>query len=224
MQITRLELQTPDLIEQALYYSETLGLDTRIIDGDQVLVRTGATELFFTKADENQNCLYHFAFNIPENQFDTARQWLGLRAEILADADGNTTIHSKGWNSDSLYFKDAAGNILELIARYELQNPSNQFEILSVSEIGLATENVPALVKSIEEKTGLLPYRDESSDTFTAVGNADGMFITVKQGRIWYPNTGVPAKLLPVRVHFQVDGIKMVLSGVPYQIDLVASK
>ena len=221
MYITRLELQTADLKEQALFYGETLGLDTRIIAGEWVVVRAGVTELVFTQAGENQHGPYHFAFNIPENQFERAKQWLALRAELLANEDGNTTINSKTWNSQSLYFKDIAGNILELIARHDLKNANEQFEILSVSEIGLATDDVPALVKTLKEKTGLLPYKDESNETFTAVGNADGLFIVVKQGRIWYPNTGVPAQLLPVRVHFQVNETKMVLSGVPYQLDLL---
>ncbi len=218
MQITRLELQTPDLKELALFYGETLGLDTRIIAGRQVVVRAGATELVFTQANENQHGAYHFAFNIPENQFETAKQWLALRGELFANEDGNTTINSKTWNSQSLYFKDLAGNILELIARRDLKNTSKQFEILSVSEVGLVTDDVPALVKTLKEKAGLLPYKDESSETFTAVGNADGLFIVVKQGRIWYPNTGVPAQFVPVRVHFQVNETKMILSGFPYQI------
>lgn len=143
-----------------------------------------------------------------------------MRAELLADENGNTTIDFGNWNAHSLYFKDAAGNILEFIARHDLQNASDQFEILSISEIGLATQDVLAQVKTFQEKTGLLPYKDECSETFTAVGDADGLFITVKQGRIWYPNTGVPAQLLPVRVHFHMDETKFVLSGFPYQIDL----
>ncbi|NOT03389.1 MAG: hypothetical protein HOP27_02195 [Anaerolineales bacterium] len=224
MKITRLELQTTDLKEQALFYGETLELDTRIIAGNQVLIRAGATELAFTQAGEGQHCQYHFAFNIPENQFEIAKKWLAMRAEILADKDGGTILHSKSWNSDSLYFKDVSGNILELIARYELQNTSAKFEILSISEIGLATDDVPLLVNMLNEKSGLLPYKNESSDTFTAVGDADGLFIVVKQGRIWYPNTGVPAQLLPVRVHAQVEETKMILSGVPYQMDLMPLK
>ena len=221
MQISRLELQTSDLKEQALFYGETLGLDTRIIAGTQVLVRAGATELVFTQADENRHCLHHFAFNIPENQFETSRQWLAMRTELLADENGMTTFDFGNWNSHSLYFKDAAGNILEFIARHDLQNASEEFRILSVSEIGIAADDVPVLVKSLEEETGLLPYKDESSETFTAVGNADGLFIVVKHERIWYPNTGVPAQLLPLRVHFQVDETKMVLSGIPYKIDFI---
>jgi hypothetical protein len=218
MQISRLELQTADLKAQALFYGEILELDTRIIAGTQVLIRAGASELVFTQSDAGKNNLYHFAFNIPENQLETAKKWLAQRAELLADENGNTTINSGTWNSQSLYFKDTAGNVLELIARHDLENTNDQFEILSISEVGLATEGVPILVKSLQEKTGLLPYKGESSETFTAVGDADGLFIVVKQGRIWYPNTGIPAQLLPVNVHFQVDGKKMLLSGIPYQI------
>jgi len=224
MNINRLELQTSNLKEQALFYGEILELDTRIIAGKQVDIRAGATELVFTQADENRPCLYHFAFNIPENQFETAKKWLALRSDPLADEDGNFTFDFGNWNSHSLYFEDAAGNILELIARHDLKNTSDEFSILSVSEIGLATEDVLALVKSLQEKTGLLPYKDESTESFTAIGNAEGLFIIVKQGRIWYPNSGVPAQLLPLRIHFQVDETKMVLSGMPYQTGLITEK
>ncbi len=219
MQITRLELQAPDLKEQALFYGETLGFDTRIIAGTEVVIRAGATHLIFTQADKDNHSPYHFAFNIPENQFETAKQWLAMRADSLADENGNTSFDFDNWNAHSIYFKDAAGNILELIARHDLKNANNEFNILSISEIGLATEDVPALVKLIGEKTSLLPYKGEGSETFTPIGNADGLFIAVKQGRIWYPNTGISAQPLPVKIHFQVNETKMILSGFPYQID-----
>lgn len=220
MKITRLELKTTNLKEQALFYGETLGLDTRIIDGKQVLVRAGETELIFTEAEKDQTCLYHFAFNIPENQFENAKKWIALRAEILADEEGNTIFDFGNWNSHSLYFRDAAGNILELIARHDLENTNDEFKILSISEIGLCTTDVLAFVETLKEKTGMLPYKNESSDSFTAVGDANGLFIVVKQGRIWYPNTGVPAQLLPIQVEFQVNETKMSLKGFPYQIDI----
>ena len=68
MHITGLELQTADLIDQALFYGEILGLETHIIARTQVIARAGATELVFTQADGGQRSLYHSAFNIPENQ------------------------------------------------------------------------------------------------------------------------------------------------------------
>jgi catechol-2,3-dioxygenase len=221
MHITRLELHGSDLEQQALFYREVLALDVHIEEGIRLTVHAGTTEVIFSKAEVGESSLYHFAFDIPENQFEHAKEWLASRTALLANEDGSTTTYSKTWNSHSVYFKDAAGNILELIARHALQNASEGYKILSVSEIGLATEDVLALVKTLKEKTGLSPYKDESSETFTAVGDANGLFITVKQGRIWYPNTGVPAQLLPIRVHFLVDETKMSLGGFPYQIDLV---
>lgn len=220
MFITRIELHTPNLKEQALFYGETLGLDTRIIAGRQVLVRAGTTELLFTQADENWQGAYHFAFNIPENLFEEAKQWLLMRTNLLEDENGNnTTFDFKSWNSHSMYFKDAAGNILEFIARHEMKNAQDRFEILSVSEIGLASDDVFKFAKSLQKETGISPYK-ESSETFTPVGDADGLLIIVKRERIWYPNTNIPAQLLPVRVHFQIGETKAVLSGMPYQINV----
>jgi catechol-2,3-dioxygenase len=218
MNIARLELQTGNLQEQALFYGQTLGLETHRHGQNQLKIHAGATELVFNRADADQIGPYHFAFNIPGNLFEAGKSWLTARVEILANQDGETSLHSESWNSDSVYFKDAAGNILELIARHELPNAGGRLRILSISEIGLATGDVPDLVKTFEAQAGLLPYKGETSGTFTAVGDANGLFITVKQGRIWYPNTGVPARLLPVRVDFQVDGVKMILSGPPYQL------
>ncbi|MCE9647181.1 MAG: hypothetical protein K8S20_14385 [Chloroflexi bacterium] len=218
MHITRLELQTVNLKEQALFYGESLGLETHQHGENQLMIHAGATELVFNRTDEDQYGPYHFAFNIPENLFEAAKSWLTSRVGILASQDGETTLHSESWNSDSVYFKDPAGNILELIARHELPNAGDRLKLLSISEIGLATGDMPELVKTFEAQAGLLPYKGETSETFTAVGDANGLFITVKQGRIWYPNTGVPARLLPVRVDFQVDGVKMTLSGPPYQL------
>jgi hypothetical protein len=43
-------------------------------------------------------------------------------------------------------------------------------------------------------------YDGAGSDTFTAVGDEDGLFIVVKRGRIWYPETGVAADVYPVAV------------------------
>ncbi len=223
MFITRVELHTPDLKQQALFYGETLGLDTRIIAGRQVLVRAGMTELFFTQADENWQGAYHFAFNIPENLFEEAKQWLLMRVNLLTDEHGiDTTFDFKNWNAHSMYFKDAAGNILEFIARHDLKNAKDHFEILSVSEVGLASDDVLEFVKSLQQETGLLPYK-EASETFTPVGDENGLLIVVKRERIWYPNTGIPAQLLSLRVHFQTDEIKAVLSGIPYQINRIIS-
>ena len=70
---------------------------------------------------------------------------------ILVDETGKDEFESKSWNSDSVYFKDAAGNVLEFIARHNLKNAVEEefdsSQILNVSEIGLPSEDVVELGK-----------------------------------------------------------------------------
>lgn len=223
MQIVRLELMTDEVDSLREFYAQTLGLETRSEHRDQFEVRAGTTQLVFQKADAGWNGAYHFAFNIPENQFDESLKWIMERVELLADRTGETLFPSKTWNSDSLYFKDTAGNVLEFIARHTMQNAVQKLfdgdPILSVSEIGLATEDVPALVRELGTK-GIAPYKGQS-DEFTAVGDEEGLFIVVKRDRIWKPDTDVLAKLLPLKVTARVGATQFELRGFPYVIQFI---
>jgi hypothetical protein len=44
------------------------------------------------------------------------------------------------------------------------------------------------------------------------------LFILPIKNRIWIPNSGVPAKLLPVNVRVAVDGKPWKIRGVPYEM------
>jgi len=68
MHITYLELPTKDLQTQKDFYSKILELPA-ILAGNKLEITAGETELVFTQADSNFDGAYHFAFNIPENQF-----------------------------------------------------------------------------------------------------------------------------------------------------------
>lgn len=121
MDIKRLELPALDLVAQRDYYANLLELPAHLED-DSLLVKAGKTDIVFTQAPLNWTGQYHFCFNIPENQFLQARAWLSKRIPLLKDEQGNDEFKSHSWNSTSLYFKDAAGNILEFIARHDQKN------------------------------------------------------------------------------------------------------
>jgi catechol-2,3-dioxygenase len=184
MRIKMLELGSSDLGELRAFYETVLGLPAELEEG-RLRVRAGWTELRFRPAAAGSTPLYHFAFNIPENQFNSALEWTARRTAILADRAGETRFPSASWNSDSFYFEDAAGNILEFIARHELKNAAaGEFgadQILCVSEIGLGVEDVPALVDLFQEKLGLSPFKGERGETFTAVGDDGGLLIVVQR-------------------------------------------
>jgi catechol-2,3-dioxygenase len=217
MNIQELNLSTADLQTQSNFYSNILGLTTKRTSSE-LLVQAGTTEILFAQAPSGFEGGYHFAFNIPQNQYHAAKKWLTNRIPLLKDTSGREDFHSDSWNSDSFYFLDAAGNVLEFIARHSLNNPvDGDFDssnILNVSEIGLPSENVIALANELCSKLRISVYKQEPNETFTPVGDENGLFILPVQDRIWMPDSGVPAKLLPVRVR----GEGWEVRGVPYEI------
>ena len=221
MNITYLELPTKDLHPQWEYYSSVLELPVRMFESN-LEVMVGASTLLFTKADSDFDGAYHFAFNIPENQFDAAKKWIESRTSLLSDAEGKDKFESKTWNSNSVYFKDVAGNVLEFIARHDLKNAMNKdfdsSQILNISEIGLPSEDVVSWADELCAKLNLSVYKQEVDENFTPVGDDNGLFILPHTDRIWIPNSGVPAKLLPVRVMGIANGKEWEVRGVPYEV------
>lgn len=220
MNITRLELLSADLEAQKDFYANVLELPVRR-DSTILEVRAGTTELLFTESPEFDGA-YHFAFNIPENQFGSAKAWISSRVALLRDDQGNDEFHSENWNSDSVYFKDAAGNVLEFIARHHLENAVNEEfdskQILNISEIGLPSEDVVGLATEISKRLDVPIFRQQVNETFTPVGDEDGLLIIPVKDRIWIPNSGVPARLLSVRVEGTINGKPWEVRGVPYEI------
>lgn len=221
MRIKRLELLTDDLIAQKEFYSSVLELPVHLED-DSLLVKAGKTDIVFTQTPAHWIGAYHFAFNIPANQCPQAKAWLSKRIPLLKDTQGVDEFKSESWNSTSLYFKDSAGNILEFIARHgqnnETEIPFSSEQILQVSEIGLPSKDVISFANELCEKLGVSVYKQEPNETFTPIGDEYSLFILPVENRIWYPNTGVPARMLSVKVDFEINGKEFKLSGLPYEI------
>jgi catechol 2,3-dioxygenase-like lactoylglutathione lyase family enzyme len=221
MNITRLELLTTDLEAQHDFYADVLELPVSLT-ASALEVGAGATELVFKQAWSDFDGGYHFAFNIPENQFAAARAWIADRVTLLHDENGKEEFDSQSWNSHSVYFKDTAGNVLEFIARHNLQNATqgdfDGRQILNVSEIGLASEDVVGFANELCTRLGVSVFEQEPNENFTPVGDDHGLLILPKRGRIWIPNSGVPAELLPVSVQGSTEGKEWEVRGVPYEI------
>lgn len=222
MNIHRLELLTSNLLSQQEYYSSVLELPTTL-ENEVLTVTTGKTTLVFTHAPVEWGGAYHFCFNIPENQFAQAKEWIAARTPLLQDDKGNDEFHSKSWNASSLYFKDAAGNILEFIARHDQTNATdeafNSRHLLNISEIGLPSADVISFAKELCVMLNVSVYKQDYNDTFTPIGDEDGLLILPIENRIWYPNTGVPAQLLSVKVELEANGESFSIHGVPYEVE-----
>ena len=89
----------------------------------------GQTVLTFELIDKKYGRpFYHFAFNIPENKIEKAYEWQKIKTDIIhpnPDFNWDSTkkiVHFSGWNANSIFFLDPAGNLLEYIARHDLKN------------------------------------------------------------------------------------------------------
>ena len=223
MNITYLELPAKDLVAQRDFYSQVLELPVDL-GAEKLQVQAGETILVFTPAQASFDGVYHFAFNIPENQFRAAKAWVAERLPLIRNESGQDEYDFTNWNAHAFYFKDAAGNILEFIARHDLKNavdePFNREQILQVSEIGLPSEDVVAFADDICTRLGVSVFRGKPDATFTPVGDDRGLFILPAVGRLWLPthSPGIPARLLPVKVSVDVEGTAWEVRGVPYGI------
>jgi catechol-2,3-dioxygenase len=203
MRIEALELVSSDLAGLNEFYTGVLNLQGQLAE-ETLSVQAGSSQLSFKQAPPGWNGFYHFAFNIPENQLQEAKDWVSRRLPLIRDQSGQDEFDFENWNAHAFYFRDPVGNILEFIARHNLPNrsdrPFSERSILSISEIGIASDDVLETVRLLESRVGVEVYDGPPSDTFTAVGDENGLFIVVRRGRVWFPDTGQAADLYPVSV------------------------
>src|SRR5574339_555666 len=100
MNITRVELLSPDIEAQRDFYANILELPVSLFSST-LEVEVGQTDLSFKQAWADFDGAYHFAFNIPENQFPAAKAWISSRVPLLRDESGKDEFQSESWNSHS---------------------------------------------------------------------------------------------------------------------------
>ena len=208
MTIIELELLSDNIAETVQFYKRVLGLDAYSLEKELVTFRVGTTKLIFRKSD-NVKPVYHFAIDVPNNRFEEAYKLIKWRTEIIAAEKGDI-IDFTNWDAKSFYFLDNNGNILEFITRYGNKTFSNytfsSSSYISISEIGLVTNNVQHLADTLVKQYGLpIFHRQPRGENFTVVGDDDGLFILGSKGRDWYP-TKFRSQSFRTRVLYFHDG------------------
>jgi hypothetical protein len=217
----RLRASQPQLLRK--FYAETLGLPIVKSDGDSFSVVIGTSRIEFEQAPSGTEPFYHFAFNISENKFAAAKNWLKNRTPLLKDRAGQDEIFFKAWNAHAVYFKDPCGNIGELIARHTMDNARvGEFSVedmLCVSEIGCPAEQPDEVSAVLESTFGLKRYLN--SPMF--VGDEHGLIILPPVGRPWIPENIQKAAAHPVDVVIrnEHEGRHATWASLPYTVRAV---
>lgn len=202
MLIIDVRMGVSDLGDAARFYGEVLELPVSITRGAAVVAVGRSTITLVEQAGLIES--NHLAFTIPSNRFIEAKSWLALRVELMRGRSGEDELRlGEPWDSESVYFRGPDGVILEAITRQRLQNPAvdpfSSDHFLCVSEVGLATPDVPETFARMQNELGVGTFAGESSD-FTTVGDQDGLLILVTQGRPWYPTDDARAATGSVQV------------------------
>ena len=197
MRLHTLTLYTAKLQEMAAFYAR-LGFDVQQ-EEHAFSLAAGTSTLQFVE-QQGFSGGYHFAFNAPEHLMQQVFEDLKQKVDLCYIQDDQSYFADfQNWNAHALYFLDPDGNIVEYIGRHNLnhQDAENLFPV-SISEIGLVTRDVPALVEHLKTQVGVDHFRPALAD-FAPLGTDEGLFIVSKSGRPWYP-VGHPAKRLPLQV------------------------
>ncbi len=193
-------LKTAQLSEQFQFYVEQLGFQCIFKDPQRFEIKCGSSHLIFEEWHENSK--YHFAFNIPENQILDSADWIKKYADIISFEE-KEIVDFPNWNAHSVYFKDPAGNILEFIARHNLENHSDlkfgSESILEISEIGIAVDNISKMSGHLKNELNFNLYWGDM-EKFAAIGHEKCLFITVPLNRPWFPSDDVFSKKWPIEV------------------------
>jgi len=197
MKIKELTLYTSELHKQRDFYLNTFNLQPYDRTATSFAVQLGHTKLIFKQS--NTAYVYHYCFLIPNNRLQSAITWLQKRLTVISYEKGRVIEPGpEDWNSESVYFLDPTGNILEFIVRHDLDNDSDKpgfdaTHIISVNEIGMASKHPEVLNAQIVSTLGSkLKYGN--LDRFGANGSEDGLFLLVNytKKKTWFPTSKFP--------------------------------
>lgn len=222
MIIKQLSLYSNKIEELYKFYTNDLGFRGNLSDTQFVLKTATNSEIIFNKSEKAYS--YHFAFNIPTNKVYEAHKWLEDRVNLLPEPEsGNEIIHFVDWNAHAVYFKDPIGNIVEFIARHDLDNTTTHHfsvrDVLSISEIGAPCNNVLESFEKLHDKLWLQRYSGDF-EKFCAAGDEDGLIILTNIDRNWYP-TDIKSESCPFEAELEHLQKKVKLSYLEGNLEII---
>jgi hypothetical protein len=116
------------------------------------------------------------------------------------------------------------GNLLEYIARHDIQNAAggdfSVKDILYASEIGLIVDDVITSGNVLQKEMGLTQYRD-AAPGFWPIGDESGLLLMIRKGRIWSGHPDQPNETDTFKTAMTIRTDKKInweLPGYPYNI------
>lgn len=171
------------------------------LNTDSSSIQVGETKLTLKK---NQNgALYQFSINIPENQIENAYDWIKKNTSskiIVSSETGAEIIHKPKFNAHAIYFRDPAGNIVELIARHDLKNSfPGTFEPASmlqkISDVTIITRSLKSSANILSNTLGLQELPG-TTNAYKPLGGLNGLITLMVPGKPFPPSEEIIAPMI----------------------------
>lgn len=179
-------LYTNKLKQLKGFYGNVLGLEILATNQDHFTVAIGTTTLTFRES--NRAAFYHFAINIPGNQFTLAKQWTMGKVELNRE-DGVNEAYYPRFEADAFYFEDPAGNVVEFIARRNVDKWSDFSvkSLINLSEVSITTPFVTEVGEQLQDIGIPISGNVEiEPNALNFLGSENTFILLVPQKRRWY--------------------------------------
>jgi len=213
MKIKEIKLRTQRLIQVVDFYSQQLHLSIIHQTEEAVSFKVGDSILTFLKSEEVTHP-YHFALNIPSHSILECYHYYRKSIDFVANVEDSSleipVYDFINWNAKALYFFDPDYNIVEFIARDDIQIPLlGEFtykQLLSIGEMGIVVDDCLETARELDDKYQIPSFiRSEGNASFNPVGTDTGLFILVKENRVWYASDFLARKQF-CGVRFEREG------------------
>lgn len=184
------------------FYKNILELNVENVTDQQFSVTIGDSAVTFTATE--QSAFYHFAINIPGNQFFIMKEWIQDRIPLNKEG-GINEIYSPSFDADSMFIEDPAGNVIKLIGRRkrDLFGALTSEAFLNVSEVAIVTPFVKDVGEQLQDFG--LPLRhgtEVNTDSINYIGRGDRFITLAPPQKKWdFSNQATETHPLQIILH-----------------------
>lgn len=204
--LKQLTLYTHELKQLRRFYMNVLNFPISEVTETSFNVKVGTSIIKFI--EQEKKARYHFAINIPGNQFTIIKEWISDRYP-LETYEGIDEIYRVKFVADSFYIKDPSGNLVEFIARRsrDFLGSFTLDAFYNLSEISIVTHSVSEVGELLQDQAIPLYFNSQiNEEDVNYLGVDDSFIVLTPEGRKW-AFSNEPAIISPLLIHLTDERI-----------------
>lgn len=204
--LKKVTLYTHELKQLRRFYMNVLNFPISEVTKTSFNVKVGTSTIKFI--EQEKEARYHFAINIPGNQFTIIKEWISDRYP-LETYEGIDEIYRVKFVANSFYIKDPSGNLVEFIARRsrDFLGTFTLDAFYNLSEISIVTPSVSEVGELLQDQAIPLYFNSQiNAEDVNYLGVDDSFIVLTPEGRKW-AFSNEPAIISPLVIHLTDDRI-----------------